>query len=103
MDPWHFLGTFCYCMAALPAAHSLPCPVSPWLTVLGAMALALICGAWLLFFIHHISHAISVSHILDRIASEDEAVMGEIMPKPRRSALRSLPFLSIRTTGMWQS
>jgi uncharacterized membrane protein len=79
-----FLGTFCYCMAALPAAHSLPHPVSPWLTVLGAMALALVCVSWLLFFIHHISHAISVSHIVDRIASETEAVMGEIMPKPRR-------------------
>src|ERR1700721_2314032 len=80
-----FLGTFCYCMAALPAAHSLPYPVSPWLTVLGAMALALVCVAWLLFFIHHISHAISVSHIVDLIASETEAVMGEIMPHPRRS------------------
>jgi uncharacterized membrane protein len=79
-----FLGTFCYCMAAIPAAHSLPHPVSPWLSVLGAMALALVCVAWLLFFIHHISHAISVSHIVDRIASETEAVIGEMMPKPRR-------------------
>src|SRR5580700_1232182 len=79
-----FLGTFCYCMAALPAAHSLPHPVSPWLTVLGAMALALVCVSWLLFFIHHISHAISVSHIVDRIASETEAIISETMPKPRR-------------------
>jgi uncharacterized membrane protein len=37
----------------------------------------------LLFFIHHISHAISVSHIVDRIASETEAVIEEIMPWPR--------------------
>jgi uncharacterized membrane protein len=55
------------------------------------MALALICVAWLLFFIHHISHAISVSHILDRIASETEAVMGEMMPKPRRPTLLEEP------------
>jgi uncharacterized membrane protein len=24
-----FLGTFCYCMAALPSARSLPRPVAP--------------------------------------------------------------------------
>ncbi len=86
-----FLGTFCYCMAALPAAHSLPHPVAPWLTVLGAMALALVCVAWLLFFIHHISHAISVSHIVDRIASETEAVMRDMMPKPRRHTRLEAP------------
>src|ERR1700722_17821458 len=71
-------------MAALPAARSLPRPETPWLTVMGAMALALVCVAWLLFFIHHISHAISVSHIVDRIASETEAVIDDVMPQPRR-------------------
>ena len=86
-----FLGTFCYCMAALPAARSLPRPVAPWLTVLGAMALALVCVAWLLFFIHHISHAISVSHIVDRIAFETEAVIGDVMPKPRRQIHLAAP------------
>src|ERR1700678_2607222 len=40
-----FLGTFLYCMAALPAARSLPRLVTPWLTVMGAMALALVCVA----------------------------------------------------------
>jgi uncharacterized membrane protein len=86
-----FLGTFCYCMAALPAARSLPKPVAPWLTVLGAMALALVCVAWLLFFIHHISRAISVSHIVDRIASETEAVVADVMPKPRREIRLAAP------------
>src|SRR5579872_2281403 len=38
-----FLGTFCYCMAALPAARSLPHPFAPVATVLGAMILALAC------------------------------------------------------------
>ena len=61
--PGIFLGTFCYCMAALPAARPLPRPVAPWLTVMGAMALALVCVAWLLFF--KISHAMSVSDIVD--------------------------------------
>ncbi|HLX43319.1 MAG TPA: DUF2254 domain-containing protein [Bryobacteraceae bacterium] len=79
-----FLGTFCYCMAALPAARSLPHPFSPVATVLGAMLLALACVAWLLFFIHHISHAISVNHLVDRIASETERIVDEMMPWPRK-------------------
>jgi uncharacterized membrane protein len=81
-----FLGTFCYCMAALPAARSFPHPFSPVATVAGAMLLALACVAWLLFFIHHISHAISVSHIVDRIATETEAMIGGMMPSPRRES-----------------
>ena len=81
-----FLGTFLYCMAALPAARSLPYPFAPVATVLGAILLALACVAWLLYFIHHISQAISVNHILDRIASETEAVIDEMMPQPRRSS-----------------
>ena len=70
-----FLGTFSYCMAALPAARSLPRPFAPVATVCGAMLLALTCVGWLLFFIHHITHAISVSHIVDRIASETESMI----------------------------
>ena len=80
-----FLGTFCYCMAALPSARSLPHPFAPVATVLGAMILALVCVGWLLFFIHHISYAISVSHIVDRIASETEVMIDEMMPWPRNS------------------
>ncbi|HME33473.1 MAG TPA: DUF2254 domain-containing protein [Terriglobales bacterium] len=80
-----FLGTFSYCMAALPTAHSLPQPFAPVATVLGAMVLALVCVGLLLFFIHHISQAISVNHIVDRIAAETEAMIDEIMPRPHRS------------------
>ena len=79
-----FLGTFLYCMAALPTAHSLPHPFAPVATVLGAMVLALACVGLLLFFIHHISQAISVNHIVDRIAEETEAMIDEIMPRPHR-------------------
>ena len=79
-----FLGTFLYCMAALPTARSLPHPFAPVATVLGAMVLALVCVGLLLFFIHHISQAISVNHIVDRIAQETEAMIDEIMPRPRR-------------------
>ena len=70
-----FLGTFSYCMAALPAARSIPYPFAPIATVMGAMLPALACVGWLLFFIHHISQAISVKHIVDRIATETEAVI----------------------------
>ncbi len=80
-----FLGTFSYCMAALPTARSLPHPFAPVATVMGAMVLALACVGLLLFFIHHIAQAISVNHIVDRIAAETEAMIDEIMPRPRRS------------------
>ena len=49
-----FLGTFSYCIAALPAARSLPSPFVPVVTVVGAMALAPVCVGWLIYFIHHI-------------------------------------------------
>jgi uncharacterized membrane protein len=81
-----FLGTFAYCMAALPAARALPHPFAPVATVTCAMLLAVACVAWLIFFIHHISQAISVNHIVDRIARETEIVIDEIMPDDRRLA-----------------
>jgi uncharacterized membrane protein len=80
-----FLGTFLYCMAALPAARSLPHPFAPVDTVMGAMLLAIACVAWLLFFIHHISRAISVNYIVDKIASDTEAVIDDILPWPRHA------------------
>jgi uncharacterized membrane protein len=79
-----FLGTFSYCTAALPAARSFPRPFAPVVTVLGAMVLAIACVGLLLFFIHHISQAISVNHIVDRIAEETEAMIDEIMPRPHQ-------------------
>jgi uncharacterized membrane protein len=81
-----FLGTFSYCMAALPAVRFSPHPFSPVVTVLGAMALALVCVGLLLFFIHHISQAISVGFIVDRIAGETEAVIDQIAPHPWTSS-----------------
>jgi len=78
-----FLGTFSYCMAALPAARALPHPFVPAATVSGAMLLALGCVAWLIYFIYHVSQSISVNHIVDRIARETELVIDEHMPYPR--------------------
>ena len=84
-----FLGTFAYCVGALPAAHSVPQPFAPVLTVLGAMALTVASIFWLLYFIQHISHAISVNHIVDRIARETEHVIDGLMPWPRSHAPRA--------------
>ena len=78
-----FLGTFSYCMAALPAARGLPHPFVPVTTVTGAMLLAPVCVGWLISFINHISRSISVNHIVDRIARETELVIDEFMPYPR--------------------
>ena len=79
-----FLGTFSYCVAALPAARLLPEPFAPVLTVLGAMLLAPVCVGMLIFFIFHISNAISVNNIVDRIRRETELVIDELMPERRR-------------------
>ena len=59
-----FLGTFSFCIAALPAARSLPQPFVPVVTTSGAMVLALVCVGWLIYFIHHISLAVSVNQLL---------------------------------------
>ena len=79
-----FLGTFCYCIAALPAARTAPQPFVPVLTVAVAMALAPLCVGVLIYFIYHISNAISVNHIVDRIARETKLVIDELMPELRK-------------------
>ncbi|MGO9004448.1 MAG: DUF2254 domain-containing protein [Beijerinckiaceae bacterium] len=78
-----FLGTFSYCIAALPAARSLPTPFVPVATVTGGMLLAPACVGLLIYFIHHISNAISVNHIVDRIRRETELVIDLLMPFQR--------------------
>lgn len=80
-----FLGTFGYCIAALPAVRNIPHPFSPVFTLLGAMLLAFLCCVGLLFFIHHISEAISVNHIVHRLARETEAMIYGQMPLKRLS------------------
>ena len=83
-----FLGTFCYCIAALPAARTAPQPFAPVLTTAVAMALAPLCVGVLIYFIYHISNAISVNHIVDRIARETELVIDELMPESRKPLQR---------------
>src|SRR5580700_10674252 len=77
-----FLGVFSYCLAVLPAVRSAPHVFVPVLSVTLAMLLALVAVAWLIFFIHHISQAISVNHIVDRIARDTEQIIDGLMPHP---------------------
>jgi len=79
-----FLGTFSYCIAVLPAATGAAGARTPVLSVTGAMALAAVCTGWLIYFIHHISNAISVNHIVDRIRRETELIIDELMPHQRK-------------------
>ncbi len=79
-----YLGTFLYCIAALPAARSVPNSFSPVLTVFGSMLMAVACVGWLLFFINHISRSISVNYIVDRVARETESMINIMMPKKRQ-------------------
>jgi uncharacterized membrane protein len=58
------------------------------------MLLAVACVGWLLFFIYHITYAISVSHIADRIASETERTIDDMMPHPHREIHLETPDLS---------
>src|ERR1700756_6047659 len=44
-----FLGTFAYCIGALPAARSQPQPFAPVATVAGGMLLAVLCVGWLIY------------------------------------------------------
>jgi uncharacterized membrane protein len=95
-----FLGTFSYCMAALPAARSLPHAFVPVVSVTGAMLLALVCVGWLIFFINHISQSISVNHIVDRIARETGSRSTYPKPFPVISArMRSSSSIADRVTS----
>ncbi|HTB31822.1 MAG TPA: DUF2254 domain-containing protein [Bacteroidia bacterium] len=78
-----FLGTFLYCLGSLPAARNLPTAFCPVVTVFGAMVLAFLCVTWLLFFIIHISRAVSVTHLVDRIARETEDMIMQTLPEMR--------------------
>jgi uncharacterized membrane protein len=78
-----FLGTFLYCLGALPAARNVPAAFCPVVTVLGAMVLAFACVTWLLFFIIHISRAVSVTHLVSRIARETEDIIVKTLPELR--------------------
>jgi uncharacterized membrane protein len=80
-----FLGTFLFCLAGLASIKTNPKQFSPTVTVLFAMFLALVCVAWLLYFINHISRAVNVNYIVHKIARETESMIDATMPDKRES------------------
>ena len=96
-----YLGTFLYCIAALPAARTVPTAFSPVLTVFGAMLLSVACVAWLLFFISHIARSISVNYIVDRIARETERMIEAVMPNHRTT--NNMPASFIDEASQWDA
>ncbi len=89
-----FLGYFWLLYSGIARRRNFPHPFCPVLTVFGAMILALGCAIGLLFFIHHISQAISVNHIVDRLARETELMIDSLVPLPRKEEREHLkPFI----------
>jgi uncharacterized membrane protein len=76
-----FLGTFGYCLFVYPTVRQAP-PVTPAAAVLGSMLLAIACTVALVIFVHHIARSINVNFITERIATETERVIDEVMPDP---------------------
>lgn len=74
-----FIGTFTYCLLVLRSVRADP-PFVPVLSVTGALALALLCLGTLIYFIHHIGLNIQANHLVDRVATETEAVIDQLFP-----------------------
>lgn len=72
-----FVGTFVYCLLTLRTVHTEPAYVPGVALGLG-LALALGSLAALVYFIHHIVRGIQANHLVDRIATETEAVIDEV-------------------------
>ncbi|HUF28656.1 MAG TPA: DUF2254 domain-containing protein [Gemmatimonadaceae bacterium] len=89
-----FIGTFTYALIVLRAVrspdegeHSIPT-----LSATGGIVLALVSVGGLIYFIHHITTSIRVSHIIVRIADSTRPLMRKAFP---RSAGRSLPLATV--------
>lgn len=77
-----FVGTFAYCLAVVRAIHTDP-PVVPGVAITVGLTLALFCLAGLVLFIHHIVQSIQANVLVDRIATETEAVLDTVFPLER--------------------
>jgi uncharacterized membrane protein len=75
-----FVGTFVYCLLLLRIVQSQPQPVVPAVGVGIAILLALGAMGQLVYFIHHIAHSIQANHLVDRIASDSEAIIDAVFP-----------------------
>ncbi|MBA3542403.1 MAG: DUF2254 domain-containing protein, partial [Deltaproteobacteria bacterium] len=85
-----FIGTFTYCLLVMRSMSSNPPWVATWATALG-FVLGLLCLGFLIYFIHHIATGIQVNNLVDRIATETEAVIDEVYPHGADPAVPAVP------------
>ena len=86
-----FLGTFLYCLCAYSQVRLAPDSPVPTFAVLVALMLAVLCVAFLIIFINHISKLINANYIVDRIASETEAIVDAVLPNRLTGAIQPEP------------
>lgn len=74
-----FLGTFAYALVVLRTVRSAEgSPFVPHLGVTGALLLALLCVATLIWFVHHIATGISVETVIDVVHDELTGAIGRL-------------------------
>jgi uncharacterized membrane protein len=80
-----FVGIFAYCLVVLRtvrADENGDGGFVPSLAVFGALLLAFVGVAALVYFIHHVAVTIQVSAILERIAGDTRAAIDALFPEP---------------------
>ncbi|HEY8613014.1 MAG TPA: DUF2254 domain-containing protein [Roseomonas sp.] len=74
-----FLGTFVYALVVLRTVRSVDeVPFVPHLGVTGAMLLALLCVATLIWFVHHVAAGINVETVIDLVHDELSEAIGRL-------------------------
>ncbi len=78
------VGVYVYCLMVLRTVRTGDEGPSfvPSLAVFGALLLALLSVAMLIFFIHHVAESIQASSIIDRIADQTLEAIERLFPEP---------------------
>ena len=79
-----FIGTFAYCLAVLRTVRGESDQISafvPHLAVTGALALALMSVAMLIYYVHHVSASMQVSEITSSVATDLERSIERLYPE----------------------
>ncbi len=75
-----FIATFLYSLVVLRTIHGGDADFVPQLSVVGALLLAICSIAVLIYFIHHVSQAIHINHVVARIGQQLIADAGRRFP-----------------------
>ena len=79
-----FIGTFAYCLVVLRTVRGESDQISafvPHLAVTGALALALMSVAMLIYYVHHVSASMQVSEITSSVATDLERSIKRLYPE----------------------